>query len=49
MKHLKKAVALCLSLLLLTAVCAVSGFAAEESPALRFRDDGTFTILHLTD
>ena len=48
MKRTKQALALCLSLLLL-AVCAVSGFAADDASALRFKDDSTFTILHLTD
>lgn len=48
MKHTKKALAFCLSLLLLT-VCALPAVAAADTSALRFRDDGTFTILHLTD
>ncbi len=48
MNRMKQALAVFLSVLLLT-VCAAPAFAAEESSALRFRDDGTFTILHLTD
>ena len=48
MKHVKKALAVWLSVLLL-AVCAAPAFAADDAPGLRFRDDGTFTILHLTD
>lgn len=49
MKTTHRLLAVCLSLLLALAVCALPVSAAENAPALRFKDDGTFTILHLTD
>ena len=49
MKTTHRLLAVCLSLLLALAVCALPVSAAENAPALRFKNDGTFTILHLTD
>ena len=49
MKRTKRFAAACLSLLLALAVCILPASAAEDAPALRFKNDGTFTILHLTD
>ena len=49
MKQTRRLIAVCLSLLLMLAALAIPAFAADDAPALRFRDDGTFTILHLTD
>ena len=51
MKKPTKLLSLLLSALLLLSVCSVAGFAVEETaePQLKFGEDGTFTILHLTD
>ena len=50
MKQMKKPLAILLCLLLLLSAVSVLCFAEEgETPALKFGDDGKFTILHLTD
>ena len=56
MKKTTKVLSLLLSALLLLSVFSVAGFAVQETavpeiaaPALKFGEDGKFTILHLTD
>jgi len=48
MAHLRRTLALLLTLCLLGGACLLSA-AAEETPALRFRGDGSFTILCFAD
>ena len=48
MAHLRRTLALSLALCLLGGACLL-GTRAEEAPALRFRDDGSFTILCFAD
>lgn len=50
MKRMKKLISLCLCLLLVLSAGSLLCFAEETAaPALKFGDDGKFTILHLTD
>ena len=50
MKRMKKLISLCLCLLLVLSAGSLLCFAEEtDAPALKFGDDGKFTILHLTD
>ena len=50
MKRMKKLICLCLCLVLVLSAGPLLCFAEETAaPALKFGDDGKFTILHLTD
>jgi len=49
MRKTNKCISLCLSLLLALAVVVLPASAADSAPALHFKADGSFTILHLTD